>query len=113
MKRGSLFRRIVVACLLLGAAAANALDESQLAGDGQAVIDRLLTGTRTHAERRAHEMHDAAGYLADLGVPSTMTQAAQSTHRRISASGHDGVHDGAHDGARDGAHDESVPSGRR
>ena len=57
---------------------------TQLAGDGQAVIDRLLNGTRTHAERRAHEMHDATGYLIDLGVEPTMTAAAQATHDRIS-----------------------------
>jgi 3-hydroxyisobutyrate dehydrogenase-like beta-hydroxyacid dehydrogenase len=68
---------------------------AQLAGDGHAVIDRLLHGTRTHAERRAHEMDDAAGYLADLGVPATMTEAARSTHRRISAASHDGVPGGA------------------
>ncbi|WP_076264031.1 DUF1932 domain-containing protein [Intrasporangium flavum] len=57
---------------------------AQLAGDGQAVIDRLLNGTRTHAERRAHEMRDATGYLIDLGVEPTMTAAAQATHERIS-----------------------------
>lgn len=60
---------------------------AQLAGDGHAVVDRLLTGTVTHAERRAHEMHDAARYLTDLGVAAAMTQAAHATHERVSASG--------------------------
>lgn len=61
---------------------------AQLAGDGQAVIDRLLTGTQTHAERRAQEMRDAARYLADLGVETSMTEAALATHERISKAKH-------------------------
>lgn len=56
---------------------------AQLAGDGHAVVDRLLTGTRTHAERRSHEMHDTAKYLADLGVPSELTQATETALKRI------------------------------
>jgi 3-hydroxyisobutyrate dehydrogenase len=58
---------------------------AQLAGDGHAVIDRLLTGTRTHAERRAQEMHDTAEYLAELGVPAELTQATETALRRIAA----------------------------
>ena len=68
---------------------------AQLAGDGQAVIDRLLTGTVTHAERRGHEMQDAARYLADLGVAATMTEAARSTHHRIRAASQDGTRQGS------------------
>ena len=45
----------------------------QLAGDGQAVIDRFLTGTAKHALRRSKEMQDTASYLSDLGVPAEMT----------------------------------------
>ncbi|MDA2892553.1 NAD(P)-binding domain-containing protein [Mycolicibacterium sp. BiH015] len=56
---------------------------AQLAGDGHAVVDRLLTGTRTHAERRSHEMHDTAQYLADLGVPSEITEATATALKRI------------------------------
>ncbi|MEV1245250.1 DUF1932 domain-containing protein [Nonomuraea sp. NPDC049750] len=55
----------------------------QLAGDGQAIIDRFLTGTRTHAVRRAQEMHDTGAYLDDLGVPTEMTRAAERGLRRI------------------------------
>ena len=55
----------------------------QLAGDGPAVIDRLLTGTQTHARRRAHEVQDAVQYLSELGVPNTMTTATQQSHERI------------------------------
>lgn len=49
---------------------------NQLAGDGQAVIDRFLAGSRTHAVRRAQEMRDTAAYLDDLGVPNTMSAAS-------------------------------------
>lgn len=56
---------------------------AQLAGDGQAVIDRLLKGTKTHASRRAQEMGDAVNYLGQLKVPAAMTAAAYETHRRI------------------------------
>lgn len=56
---------------------------AQLAGDGHAVIDRLLTGTLTHAERRAAEMQDTAEYLAELGVPSELTTATKTALHRI------------------------------
>jgi 3-hydroxyisobutyrate dehydrogenase len=58
---------------------------AQLAGDGYAVIDRFLTGTQLHAERRAQEMHDTAEYLAELGVPAEMTRATESALRRLAA----------------------------
>jgi 3-hydroxyisobutyrate dehydrogenase len=56
---------------------------AQLAGDGHAVVDRFLTGTRIHAERRAQEMRDTAQYLAELGVPAEMTRATESALRRV------------------------------
>jgi 3-hydroxyisobutyrate dehydrogenase len=64
-----------------------------LAGDGQAVIDRFLTGTRKHATRRMHEMRETSAYLADLGVPSEMTDAGASALERMAAenSGKDGA----------------------
>jgi 3-hydroxyisobutyrate dehydrogenase-like beta-hydroxyacid dehydrogenase len=61
-----------------------------LAGDGQAVIDRFLTGTRKHATRRMQEMRATSAYLATLGVPSEMTDAAASALERIAAAGNDG-----------------------
>src|SRR5919205_2345955 len=57
----------------------------QLAGDGQAVIDRLLTGTAKHAVRRSREMQDTASYLAELGVPAEMTEASAAALARIAA----------------------------
>ena len=58
----------------------------QLAGDGQAVIDRFLTGTVKHALRRSKEMQDTADYLStDLGVPAEMTTASAAALARITA----------------------------
>lgn len=56
---------------------------SQLTGDGQAVIDRLLTGTAKHALRRSGEMQDTASYLLALGVPAEMTVASAAAHARM------------------------------
>jgi 3-hydroxyisobutyrate dehydrogenase len=57
----------------------------QLAGDGQAVIDRFLTGTAKHALRRSKEMQDTANYLTELGVPAEMTAASAAAHARLAA----------------------------
>lgn len=57
----------------------------QLAGDGQAVIDRWLTGTVKHAQRRSHEMRSTAQYLVELGVPAELTQASAEALARIAA----------------------------
>lgn len=58
-----------------------------LAGDGQAVIDRFLTGTAKHAARRAAEMRSTGAYLADLGVHAEMTDASMRALERIAADG--------------------------
>lgn len=57
---------------------------AQLAGDGHAVLERLLSGTRTHAERRAQEMRDTAAYLAELEVPAEISEATAAALARIS-----------------------------
>ncbi|CAN5226703.1 hypothetical protein BH11ACT2_BH11ACT2_05530 [soil metagenome] len=46
----------------------------ELGPDGAALVDRLIDGTRTHAARREHEMHDALGYLESLGSETWMTR---------------------------------------
>ena len=58
---------------------------NQLAGDGQAVIDRFLTGTAKHALRRSKEMQETANYLSGLGVPAEMTAASAAAHARLAA----------------------------
>lgn len=54
-----------------------------LAGDGQATIDRFLSGTAKHAVRRAAEMRSTGGYLEDLGVPHEMSDASASAMERM------------------------------
>lgn len=49
------------------------------------LIDRLVDGTAKHAARRAHEMHDAAALLAELGVPATIAAATAESLERIAA----------------------------
>jgi hypothetical protein len=58
---------------------------AMLAGDGEAVIDRFLTGTRKHAARRSFEMRSTSGYLTELGVPSEMTDASAGAMERMAA----------------------------
>lgn len=58
-----------------------------LAGDGQAVIDRFLTGTAKHAARRAAEMRSTSAYLAGMGVPAEMTDASMRALERMADDG--------------------------
>lgn len=46
---------------------------AELGPDGGALVDRLVTGSRQHAVRREHEMHDVRAYLDSLGTPPRMT----------------------------------------
>ncbi|MBE0010036.1 MULTISPECIES: NAD(P)-dependent oxidoreductase [unclassified Arthrobacter] len=59
----------------------------QLANDGQTVIDRLLTGTRLHAERRGFEMISARDYLSSLDVGTEMTTATVASLERLAREG--------------------------
>jgi len=42
-----------------------------------ATLQRLLTGSKTHAVRRVHEMEAAERLLDDLGVPARVTRASR------------------------------------
>lgn len=55
----------------------------ELAGDGQATIDRFLRGSVLHATRRSHEMEAVVEYLGELGVTPTMSRAAAEVHRAL------------------------------
>jgi len=45
---------------------------------GEPLLDRLLSGSRTHAARRVHEMQAAAAYVEELGIePRIATAAAE------------------------------------
>jgi hypothetical protein len=43
---------------------------------GESLLERLLSGTVTHAERRLDEMEAAAAYLEELGVEPRISRAA-------------------------------------
>jgi hypothetical protein len=46
---------------------------------------RIVTGTRQHAVRRAHEMAAAAQLLTDLRVAPILATASQHLHERLAA----------------------------
>jgi len=90
----SVFMKGLAALVFESLAAADAAGASdwtrrQIAGelgpDGDALVERLLTGTRQHALRREAEMRDAADYLAALGTPAWTTDASVRWLRRIAA----------------------------
>jgi 3-hydroxyisobutyrate dehydrogenase-like beta-hydroxyacid dehydrogenase len=49
-----------------------------------ATLERLLTGSKTHAVRRIHEMEAAERLLDDLGVPARVTRASRDWLRDLS-----------------------------
>jgi 3-hydroxyisobutyrate dehydrogenase-like beta-hydroxyacid dehydrogenase len=59
----------------------------ELAAANASTVDRIVTGTRTHAVRRGHEMAAAAEMLTDLGVQPIMADASRALHERIAAEG--------------------------
>lgn len=58
----------------IGATAeARAQIATELGPDGDALVQRLLDGTRQHAARREHEMLDTRDFLREIGTPTRMT----------------------------------------
>jgi 3-hydroxyisobutyrate dehydrogenase-like beta-hydroxyacid dehydrogenase len=55
----------------------------ELGPDGDALVERLLEGTRQHAVRRAHEMADVRDYLASIDSPAWMTEGTIAWLTRI------------------------------
>ncbi len=51
---------------------------------GEPLVERLLSGTVTHAERRLHEMNDAAAYLQGLGIEPRVATAAAGWFEELS-----------------------------
>jgi 3-hydroxyisobutyrate dehydrogenase-like beta-hydroxyacid dehydrogenase len=58
----------------------------------ESTLDRIVSGTHTHAKRRAHEMRDAVAMLVELGVPATVSTAAAVTLERLVAAQGDNAH---------------------
>ncbi|MCH1881338.1 DUF1932 domain-containing protein [Agrococcus sp. ARC_14] len=56
---------------------------AELSGDASAFVERLIVGSKQHAERRVHEVEDAADYLRSIGQPSWSTDAAGDWLRRL------------------------------
>jgi 3-hydroxyisobutyrate dehydrogenase-like beta-hydroxyacid dehydrogenase len=55
----------------------------ELATAGLTTVERIVTGTRQHAVRRAAEMGAAADMLTELGVPPVMAGASRQLHERL------------------------------
>jgi 3-hydroxyisobutyrate dehydrogenase-like beta-hydroxyacid dehydrogenase len=51
---------------------------AELDSGGARLVERLVTGTAAHAERRLHEMEDTREYIHELGTPDEMTSATIS-----------------------------------
>lgn len=56
---------------------------AELGPDGAALVERLVTGTHAHAERREHEVSDALAELQRIGAPHDMTSATLAWFHRI------------------------------
>jgi 3-hydroxyisobutyrate dehydrogenase-like beta-hydroxyacid dehydrogenase len=48
---------------------------AELGEHGPALVERLITGTKTHAARRLHEVEASRDYLAELGVRTSVCEA--------------------------------------
>jgi 3-hydroxyisobutyrate dehydrogenase-like beta-hydroxyacid dehydrogenase len=57
----------------------------ELAKADASTVDRIVTGTRQHAVRRAAEMEAAAQMLTELGVQPLMADASRAVHERLAA----------------------------
>ncbi|GAA3653807.1 NAD(P)-dependent oxidoreductase [Microbacterium marinilacus] len=60
---------------------------SELGSGGDALVERFVTGTRRHAERRAQEVGDALEMLAEAGAHDDVTRATHAWLRRILVEG--------------------------
>ncbi|NBM16019.1 DUF1932 domain-containing protein [Streptomyces sp. GC420] len=61
---------------------------AELTRAGEDTVERLETGTRRHAVRRAAEMAAAAELLTELDVPPLVTNASRELLERLSAGEH-------------------------
>lgn len=63
------------------------LREEIVAVLGEPLLDRLVSGTLQHAERRSREMEDAAAHLRDLGVDPHVAPAVGRLLKEIASDG--------------------------
>jgi len=60
---------------------------AELGPDGDALVERLLDGTRQHAARREHEMLDTREFLREIGAPTRMTDGTIAWLRSLTDEG--------------------------
>jgi 3-hydroxyisobutyrate dehydrogenase-like beta-hydroxyacid dehydrogenase len=93
----SVFMKGLAALVLEGLGAARAVGAedwlraqmgAELGPDGAALVDRLVSGSTTHAVRREHEVRAALAALEASGQPADMTRATLAWFERLVA-GHD------------------------
>ena len=60
---------------------------AELAADGDAMVQRLLDGSRQHAARREHEMLDTREFLDSIGTPTRMTDGTIAWLRSLRLEG--------------------------
>jgi 3-hydroxyisobutyrate dehydrogenase-like beta-hydroxyacid dehydrogenase len=80
---GLVFESLAAAEKIGAATEARAQIAGELGPDGDALVQRLLDGTRQHAARREHEMQDARELLDDLGTPTWMTDGTLAWLRSL------------------------------
>ena len=84
---GLVFESLAAAEKIGATAEARAQIAEELGADGDALVQRLLDGTRQHAARREREMLDARALLDDLGTPAWMTGGTLAWLRSLAAEG--------------------------
>jgi 3-hydroxyisobutyrate dehydrogenase-like beta-hydroxyacid dehydrogenase len=82
---GLVFESLAAADKIGATTEARAQIAAELGPDGDALVQRLLDGTRQHAERREHEMRDARALLDDLDTPGWMTDGTLAWLRSLVA----------------------------
>lgn len=89
----SVFMKGVAACVLEAVAAGAAAGcEPWVRGQigallGESMVDRFVTGSRTHAARRIDEVRAATAYLLELGVPTDVCEATLAWLDRLARDG--------------------------
>lgn len=84
---GLVFESLTAAEKIGASAEVRAQIANELGPDGDALVQRLLDGTRQHAARREHEMHDARAMLDDLGSPTWMTDGTLAWLHSLATAG--------------------------
>ena len=82
---GLVFESLAAAEKIGATAEVRAQLAAELGPDGDALVQRLLDGTRQHAERREHEMTDAREFLDAIDAPAWMTDGTLAWLRSLRA----------------------------